>query len=92
LSAYEQNGKRSDSLAYATCRIDDTDTWLITSSGKVKNKQSGKCLSAATGQDSLVLVHCNYMHFRDHTAHDFIIFDDLVNRDSDGVEVADVRF
>ncbi|MFT6989723.1 MAG: hypothetical protein ACJASL_001696 [Paraglaciecola sp.] len=92
LSAYEHYGKRSDSLAYATCRIDDTDTWLITSSGKVKNKQSGKCLSTPSGKDSLVLVHCNYMHIRDYIAHDLVILDDLVEGDNDGVEIADVRY
>lgn len=91
LSAYAQNGKRSGSLAYATCRMEDTDTWLITSGGKVKNKQSGKCLGTPTGEDSLVLVHCNYMHFRDHTAHDFVIFDHLVESDNDRSEIADVR-
>jgi len=91
LSTYGQKSSGSKSIAYTTCRMDDTDTWLITSSGKIKNKRSGKCLSTPTAQDSLVLVHCNYMHFRDHTAHDFVILDHLVDSESDGVEVADVR-
>lgn len=91
LSSYEQKNSGSKGLAFTTCRMNNIDTWLITSGGKVKNKQSGKCLSTPAGEDSLVLEHCNYMHFRDHTAHDFIIFDDLVEGDNDGVEIADVR-
>ena len=92
LSTYGQKSSGSKSIAYTTCRMDDTDTWLITSSGKVKNIQSGKCLSTPTGEDSLVLVHCNYMHFRDYTAHDLVILDHLVDGGSEGVEVADVHY
>jgi hypothetical protein len=91
LSTYGQKHHGSKNLAYTTCIMDGTDTWLITSDGKVKNKQSGKCLSTPAGEDSLVLVHCNYMHFRDYTAHDLVILDHLVDGDSDGVEVADMR-
>jgi len=91
LSTYGQKRHGSKSLAYTTCRMDGTDTWLITSGGKVKNKQSGKCLSTPKGEDSLVLVHCNYMHFRDHTGNDLVILDHLVDGESDGVDIADVR-
>jgi uncharacterized protein YdbL (DUF1318 family) len=91
LSTYWQKRNGSKNLAYTTCSMDGTDTWLITSDGKVKNKQSGKCLSTPAGEDSLVLMHCNYMHFRDFTAHDLVILDHLVDGESDGVEVADVR-
>lgn len=91
LSTAGQYRSGSKSLAFTTCSMDDTDTWFITSSGKVKNQQSGKCLSTPAGEDSLVLVHCNYMHIRDYVAHDFVILDDLVDGDSDGVEVADAR-
>jgi hypothetical protein len=92
LSTYGQKRSGSKSLAYTICRMDGTDTWLITSGGKVKNKQSGKCLSTPAGEDSLALVHCNYKHFRDHTARDLVILDHLVDGDSDGVEIADIRY
>lgn len=92
LSTKAQKSNDSKGLAYATCSMDGTDTWLITSSGKVKNKQSGKCLSTPAGKDSLVLVHCNYMHIRDYAAHDLVILDHLVDGESEGVEVADARY
>ncbi|WP_339722844.1 ricin-type beta-trefoil lectin domain protein [uncultured Paraglaciecola sp.] len=92
LSSNGQKSNGSKGLAYTTCRIDGTDTWLITSGGKVKNKQSGKCLSTPAGKDSLVLVHCNYMHIRDYAAHDLVILDHLVDSESEGVEVADARY
>jgi hypothetical protein len=92
LSSNGQKQNGSKGLTYDTCRMDDTDTWLITSNGKVKNKQSGKCLSTPAGKDSLMLVHCNYMHIRDYTAHDLVILDHLVEGESEGVEVADVRY
>jgi len=91
LSTNSQKPSGSKSLAYATCRMDEADTWLITNGGKVKNKQSGKCLSTPAGKDSLVLVHCNYLHIRDSVAHDLVILDHLVDGDSDGLEIADVR-
>jgi|TARA_R110000868_G_scaffold196864_4_gene442910 hypothetical protein len=91
LSTFGQKRSRSKSLAYASCRMDDTDTWVITRAGKVKNKRNGKCLSTPTGGNSLVLVHCNYMHFRDYIAHDFIILDHLVDGDRNGAENADIR-
>jgi hypothetical protein len=72
--------------------MDGTDTWLITSGGTGKNKQSGKCLSTPAGDDSLVLVPCHYKHFRDYAAHDLVILDHLVDGESDGVEVADVSY
>jgi hypothetical protein len=92
LSTAGQNLNSSKSLAYATCRMDEADTWLITNGGKVKNKQSGKCLSTPIGKDNLELVHCNYMHVRDYSAHDLVIFDHLVEDDSDGVKIADIRY
>lgn len=92
LSTVGQSDGGSKGLTYATCRMDEADTWLITSSGKVKNKQSGKCLSTPSGKDSLVLVHCNYMHIRDYAAHDLVILDHLVDGESEGVEVADARY
>ena len=91
LSAYGQNGSLSKSLVYSTCRMDGTDTWAITNVGKIKNKRSGKCLGTRKGEDSLVLVHCKYMLFRNHTAYDIIILDHLVDSDRDGDEIADVR-
>jgi hypothetical protein len=92
LSTNGQNRSGSKSLVYETCRMDGADTWLITSSGKVKNKQSGKCLSTPAGEDSMLLVHCNYMHFRDYTAHDLVILDHIVDGDSERVEIADVHY
>jgi hypothetical protein len=92
LSAFGRNGERSKSLAYTSCDINGADTWVITNVGKIKNKRSGKCLSTPAGQDKLVLMHCNYMHFKNDTAHDFIIFDHLVKGDSEGSEIADVRY
>lgn len=92
LSAYGQNGKRKKGLGYTTCRKDGVDTWVITNVGKIKNKRNGKCLSTPTGEDNLMLVHCNYMHFRNHIAHDFIILDHLVEGDLKGAEIADVRY
>jgi hypothetical protein len=91
LSTNGQKHHGPKSLAYTTCRMDGTDKWLITSSGKVKNKQSGKCLSTPAGKDSLTLVHCNYVHFRDYTAHEFVILGHLVDGESDAVKIADAR-
>lgn len=88
LSITEQKWNSSKSLAYGKCRIDETDTWLITNVGKIKNKQSGKCLSAPKGEDRLVLRHCNYMYSKDNTAHDFIILDHMVDDNQNGLEIA----
>lgn len=92
LSTDGQKRNSSKSLAYATCRKGGTDTWLITSVGKIKNKRSGKCLSTPKGEDSLVLVHCNFVYSRDYIAYDFIIFDHIVNDDRDGAEIAEVSY
>jgi len=92
LSAFGQNGKRPKSLSYTTCHREGADKWVITNVGKIKNKRSGKCLSTPRGEDSLILTHCNYIHFRNQIAHDFIIFDHLVSSDRDGAEIADVRY
>lgn len=92
LSAYGQDGERTKGLTYTTCKADGSNTWVITKVGKIKNKGSGKCLSTPTGEDKLVLMHCNYMHFKNHVAHDFVIFDHLVNRYSDEVEIADAGY
>lgn len=91
LATHGQKSGRSKSLIYATCRMDDTDTWVITNAGKIKNKHSGKCLSTPTGEDSLVLVHCNFVHIRDYIAHDFIILDHIVDVDRGGAKIADNR-
>lgn len=92
LSTVGQNGKRSKNLIYTACNVDGADTWVITNVGKIKNKGSGKCLSTPTGEDGMILVHCNHMHFRNYTAHDFIILDHLIDGDREGAEIADVRY
>lgn len=91
LSASGQKRSSSKNLTFATCRMDGSDTWLITNNGKVKNIQSGKCLSTPTREDNLVLTHCNYKHFRDNSAHDYIVLDHLVDGNPEGLELANVR-
>lgn len=92
LSANGLGSNSSKNLDFTTCRLDDSDTWSITSAGKIKNKQNGKCLSTPKGEDKLVLVHCNFVYFRDYIAHDFIIFDRIIDDDRDAAEVAEVRY
>lgn len=83
---------KQKTLEYAKCQIDSTSTWHITNTGKVKNIASGKCLSTPEGEDSLLLVHCNYVHHRDYVAHDFVIFDHIVEDEKVGEIIADVDY
>lgn len=91
LSTNDQKPNSAKSLSYTECRLDGSDTWLITSAGKIKNKQSGKCLSTPNGEDRLVLAHCSAAHFRDRVAHDFVIFDHIVEGNHNSAEIAEVR-
>ena len=81
LSALAQNNKGSKSLSYATCRMDDADTWILTRAGKVINKQTGKCLSTLKGESKLIQSYCNFEYIRDYTAHELVIFENTIGQD-----------
>jgi hypothetical protein len=90
LSTQGQNETKAKSLVYQECLIDDANTWVITSVGKIKNKLNGKCLSTPRGGESLELVNCNYRHFRDYKNNDFVIFKHLVEGVHNGLKTADI--
>lgn len=75
LSDSAQDGKNSKHLSYTACRMDDADTWVLTSAGKIKNKLTGKCLSTPKGENNLVQSYCNYEYIRDYTAHELVVFE-----------------
>jgi hypothetical protein len=94
LSVYGENGAGVKSLTYNNCKMEGTDTWVITNVGKIKNKRTGKCLSTPAGEDNLILTHCSYQHFRSHSAHDFIVLENFVGgaRDRDQSKIANVNY
>lgn len=88
LSSSGHKRSSSNTVTYAACEKDNNDIWVITKVGKIKNMRTGKCLSTLKGKDSLVLMHCNYVHYRDYIEHDFIVLDRLVTRERDGIQIA----
>ncbi|MDO6537461.1 ricin-type beta-trefoil lectin domain protein [Alteromonas stellipolaris] len=88
LSTYGHNRKGTNVLTYETCRIDSYDTWTITSSGKIKNQRSGKCLTSPQGRSTLTLARCNRSIKRGYTAYDFVILNHLDVPTNNGIEVA----
>ena len=88
LSTYGHNRKSTNVLTYETCRVDGYDTWTITSSGKIKNQRSGKCLTSPQGRSTLTLARCNTSIKRGYTAYDFVILNHLDVPTNSGIEVA----
>lgn len=91
LSVVDLGNKSTKDLDYVACAKGASDTWTITSAGKVKNNQNGKCLSSPKGEDTLTLVHCNYIHSRDYIAHDFVILEQMVEHDVQGSQLAKIQ-
>ncbi|MBU3002457.1 ricin-type beta-trefoil lectin domain protein [Paraglaciecola arctica] len=89
LSTSGHKGRGKKTLSYEPCRRDGNDTWKITTSGKIKNEASGKCLGAPTTQDILVLIHCKPRYSRDNSAYDFIILDHFIETDNGSVQIAE---
>lgn len=75
LSVSAQDNTSFKHLSYTACRMDNADTWILTSAGKIQNKQTGKCLSTPKGESNLVQSYCNFEHIRDYTAHELVIFE-----------------
>ena len=74
LSAGQEQQQAANSVVYTSCQMDDSDTWLITSNGKIQHKSNEKCLGTPKGKDRLELTYCNYVPARDYQAFEFIIF------------------
>jgi hypothetical protein len=90
LTVHSKKTSNNKGIYYAACRMDGTDTWTITNTGKIKNKRSGKCLSTKKGQDDLELTHCTASYSRYYTEYEFVIFEHML--EDDGTQLADMRY